>query len=162
MADALMANESVLRIIYERTNMLARFSSSRLVKATSVYNKNIGSKETEHKKARIDFDRKAWNKYEIQHNRLFKTYRDNVKGKDLDRSYEDLLRDGFDPVLDFLGVEKMELTAQKKQLHSSSILERLTDESQIEVKALLDEIGHPDWTHENKSLGVIDAPRPDR
>jgi len=150
-ADIMMKESSVLKIIFERKNLLARFSSSRLAQMTGVFNKGSSKQDDSHKNVKIDFDRDMWDSFVVKHNRMFKIYRKRGKGPVLELTYEELLKNGFDPVLDFLGVKRMALMPQKQKLHGSNILERFSEESRPAVEALLAEINRPDWAVENAS-----------
>lgn len=150
MAAKLMADEGVYKIIFERTNILARFTSSRLVKATGIYNRHQSDPWSDNDKAQTIFDRDAWDKYQLIHRRVFKLYRDHAKGPVLEFSYERLLSEGFDSIQAFLGVDQVDLAFQKKKLYGANILDRFSESSQADVLALLDEIDRSEWIHEPK------------
>lgn len=71
MCDSLMEDESVAKIIYERTNVLARYASSRLVKATGIYNLKAGAGRPEKLNTKIRFDEGEFEKYARRHRNIF-------------------------------------------------------------------------------------------
>lgn len=146
--DDLIADRTVHKIIYERTNVLARFSSSRLVQATGIYNLPPGKARPGKLDTRITFDRKAFAAYLNKHQSLFSHYRNAAKGPVLDIAYE-AIRDGdFSTVLNFLGVSQQDLTPQKAKLHGSAIIDRFEPQFHDTIRAVLDAAGHPEWAAE--------------
>jgi hypothetical protein len=146
--DALMHDPTVLKIIYERKNVLARFSSSRLVKATGIYNIPVGRARPGKLDTLIEFNRKAFSGYLQKHNDLFAIYRHNSVGPKLEVSYQQIKEDGFGAVLDFLGVSALALTPQKEKLHGSSIIERFDPRFHKAIVEEIEAAGHPEWLTE--------------
>lgn len=146
--DEIMADESIAKIIYERTNILARFASSRLVKATGIYNLKPGAGRPEKLKAKICFNDQDFNKYARRHHNIFSKYRAESKGPVLDITYQSVVENGFEEVLSFLGVEQVPLINQKEKLHSSSILERFQESDHGTILETIKSFGHPNWIRE--------------
>lgn len=146
--DRLLADPSVLKIIYERENVLARYSSSRLVKATGVYNMTPSGKRSQALEKLVSFDAGSFRSYLERHRELFEHYRAKARGRVLDLTYSDLVRNGFSEVLTFLGVEDIPLSPQKARLHSSDILSRFEPDAQDTIFRTLNEIGRPEWRTE--------------
>lgn len=146
--DALMADPSVLKIIYERTNVLARFSSSRLVQATGIYNLPAGRARPQKLDARIGFNRKAFTGYLQKHVELFACYRNGSVGPTLELTYEQVKNAGFDSALAFLGVSERPLKPQKEKLHGASIIDRFEPQCRDLIREMLDMTGHPEWVSE--------------
>jgi hypothetical protein len=147
-ADQLMADTSVAKIIYERTNVLARFSSSRLVKETGIYNLKPGGKRSDKLDSLIDFNAKTFAAYLKQHNDMFAHYRANTKGPVLHSTYDEIKAGGFSTVLNFLGMADMPLVPQKEKLHGSSIIDRFDPKHHDLIHTTLQGIGHPEWVTE--------------
>ena len=146
--DALLTDERVLKIIYERTNVLARYSSSRLVRATGLYNLGVKGKRSEKLETMVTFHRPEFEAYIARHRQIFATYRERAAGPVLELTYDALRTDGFRPVLGFLGVEDVPLQAQKQKLYGSDILARFEPLERAEVLAVLEKLGHPEWATE--------------
>ncbi|PLL11133.1 hypothetical protein C0V75_17770 [Tabrizicola sp. TH137] len=146
--DRLLADEATLKIIYERENVLARFSSSRLVKATGIYNINSERARPGKLNTLVDFNRKAFLGYFDAHRALFAGYRARARGPVLDLTYRDVIETGFSRVLAFLGVAEQALPPQKQRLHSNEILSRFAEADRDAIRKTLAEIGHPEWVSE--------------
>lgn len=146
--DRLLADEETLKIIYERENVLARFSSSRLVKATGIYNLKSEKARPEKLDTLVDFNRKAFFDYLDAHRALFSAYREKARGRVLYLTYHDIVENGFSRVLQFLGVSEVALLPQKQRLHSNEILLRFAEKDRETIRKILDEVGHPEWISE--------------
>ncbi|MDS9468647.1 sulfotransferase [Paracoccus sp. MBLB3053] len=146
--DRLMADDSVAKIIYERTNILARFASSRLVKATGIYNLAPGAARPARLESKITFDRAEFDKYRARHERIFSTYRQNSRGPVLELTYKSLVEKGFDEVLSFLGAPLQPLAPQKEKLHDSRIIERFESAHHPLIVSTVTEMGCAEWLDE--------------
>lgn len=146
--DALLNDESVAKIIYERNNVLAKFSSIRLAKETGVWNIRSGASRPKELDKKLSFNTKQFSDHVKRHRDLFDYYRKNAKGRVFSTSYLDIVGRGFSDVLEFLEVSDMELVPQKEKLHSSSILNRFQESDRDTVMQAVEELGHPEWLHE--------------
>ena len=143
--DSLLADHSVAKIIYERPNVLARFSSSLLVRTTGVYNLGADKKRSTGLDQRVAFDLRQFRAYLAKHRETFLDLRQRARGRVLDLTYTDLLSSGFADVQAFLGVSRQDLALQKQKLHGSDILRRFDDSHHDAIRAELGRIGHEDW-----------------
>ncbi|MET1415864.1 hypothetical protein ABVF61_26575 [Roseibium sp. HPY-6] len=146
--DALMADDSVFKIIYERTNVLARFSSSRLVQATGIYNLKSDANRPTKLDTKITFNEAQFSKYLDSHRELFTLYREKSRGPVLDITYEEIKNNGFASVLDFLGLSFEALEPQKKKLHGSSIIDRFEPSVHNAIITAVTGAGHAEWVSE--------------
>lgn len=146
--ELLMADPGTLKIIYERENVLARFSSRRLVKATGIYNIASGRSRPGKLDMLVNFNSKAFLGYLEGHRVLFAGYRKKARGTVLDLTYRDIVENGFGRVLAFLGVSQKDLAPRKQRLHSNEILSRFVEEDRDRIRGILSEIGHPEWATE--------------
>ncbi|WGR61789.1 hypothetical protein E3U26_13500 (plasmid) [Paracoccus ferrooxidans] len=146
--DKVLADESVSKIIYERSNVLAKFSSSILAKETGVWNVNSGAARPKVLDKKLSFNPQQFLTYVNRHENLFKLYRNKAKGKVLDLSYLDVVGRGFSEVLEFIEVSNIDLKPQKEKLHSSSIIDRFEDSDHNIIIQTLNDINHPEWIQE--------------
>lgn len=145
----LLDDESIGKIILERKNKLALFSSKFLARHTGVWNLASHRKRTAPVQAEpLRFDAKQLRKFVAQQSALFTFYRSHARGPVLDLTYRDLVTDGFAPPLDFLGVAQQDLTPGKQQLHSSDILSRFAEPDHPEIIRALEKLDHPEWITE--------------
>lgn len=148
-ADALLADESVAKIILDRPNLLACYSSTLLARETQVWNVGAGKAvPDEIAEAQVAFEPRGFQKFVEARNEQFAIYRTLSRGLTLDLAYGDVVRDGVAPILDFLGLEPTPLPFGKVRLHAPDILGRFTDESRDEARAAIERLGHPDWASE--------------
>ncbi|WP_139838715.1 hypothetical protein [Pseudoruegeria aquimaris] len=145
---ALCRDAALRKIILERKNKLATFSSGMLAKQTGVWNLSGDRKAVAIKAEKLPFNAERFRKYVQTQREVFDFYERHVEGAVLRVSYEELNREAFDGILAFLGVESAELTEGKKKLHSSDILNRFSEDRHPEILRTLDELGHPEWVKE--------------
>lgn len=141
-------NESYLKIIYERKNKLAQFSSGILARKTGVWNLGPSEKKQLSTDDGIEFNAKGFDEFLKHQETVFQHYRREARGPILDIDYSQIAQGNFDPVLDFLGVEKVNLSHQKRKLYSSNILERFKKDHHQKILEKLNELGHPEWQTE--------------
>lgn len=150
--DDLLADGGVRKIILERVNRLASYSSAGLARKTGVWNVGPTPDPEVLQRARsasVRFDGAAFRQHVDRQDQLFAYYRSHAKGPVLNILYTDLVKpDGMRPILSFLGVRDGAIEKKKSQLHSSNILERFDSSSRPEIMRTLDMIGHPDWAVE--------------
>ena len=147
--DALMADESILKIIHERENGLAQFASGKLAQETGVWNLNAGSRATVKQAPELSFSSRAFDQFLAHRQESLHLYRSRSRGPVLNLTYRDLVEGRFDLVLNFLGQRPVDLLPQKKKLHTSDILSRfVANKDRASVLRRLDAIGHPEWVTE--------------
>lgn len=148
---SLLNDDSILKIIYERDNKLAQFSSGILANKTGIWNLTSGAnveKIIEPKKTQIAFNAEAFNKFiEFQKN-IFDFYLENVSGSFIKLTYSEIVLEGYSRVLEFLGVKPMELQPAKAKLYSSDILSRFAADDRAKILETLEAIGHSEWAFE--------------
>lgn len=148
-ASQLLADESVDKIIMERTNLLALYSSVMLARKTRVW--NVAAGEAPPKRmagARIAFDRDEFDAMAADRTALFDGYRAEARGRVLGITYDGVVARGFSEALAFLGVSDVPLAPAETKLHSSDILERFTPGTRAAALRAIEAHGHPEWARE--------------
>lgn len=146
--DALLGDRDVKKIIYERTNKFAQFSSNLLARATGVWNRAADKPGGPIQAEPLGFNPKAFAKFCAVQADLFAHYRASAKGEVLDIPFSSIADGNFGQVLEFLDCPNMDLKPQKARLHSSDVISRFAPEHHDEIKRTLDDLGHPEWAAE--------------
>jgi hypothetical protein len=146
--EQLMADPSMPKIIYERPNVLARFSSSRLVWKTGVHNIKLGNARSDTLDHLLDFHTKTFVEYLRQHTEMFAHYRAASVGPVLDITFDSIKGGDYAQVLGYLGMENMALVPQNIKLHTSSIIDRYNPAHHNAIRVVLNDLGHPEWVSE--------------
>jgi LPS sulfotransferase NodH len=152
--SALLADASVKKIILERDNKLAQYSSGQLAKKSGVW--NIGADASraaldKHKKrfnGKAAFSRKAFLKFLRYQDDVFNTYRQKSVGDHIELTYADIARNDLDGILSFLGVTNVPLQPAKQRLYSSDIIGRFDDQFHDEIREMLRELAREEWESE--------------
>lgn len=147
--DALLSDRSLKKIILERQNKLAQFSSGTLAKTTGVWNLRAGRDLKVVNGAKATFSSSSFRKFLARNSETYRHYHARAVGPVLDLDYAQLAGIGLAPVLEFIGVPVVALSATKARLHSSDILSRFDERHHDEIVSLLDEIGSPEWRYED-------------
>lgn len=148
-AAALAGDPSVKKILLERTNRLAGFSSNVLARKTGVWNLPPDEMRTAPDKTRIAFDREQFLHFVARQESIFAEYRDLSEGAVAHLRYEDLGRAAIWGLLAFLDVPQAELRPGKAKLNGTDILGRFAPDDREAVLKTLDEIGQPGWVRED-------------
>ncbi len=146
--DAMLEDQEIRKIIYERTNKFAQFSSNLLARATGVWNRSVDKPSGPIQAELLEFNPKAFAKFCAAQTDLFSHYRASAKGEVLDIPFSSIADGNFGQVLDFLGCPDMDLRPQKARLHSSDVISRFAPECHDEIKRTLDDLGDPEWAAE--------------
>lgn len=146
--ERLLADTSVRKIIYERENKLAQFSSGQLAKQTGVW--NVAADNTRRKIAAdpLPFNPEAFARFLDKQQSIFQGYRDRARGEVLDIGFNRIAEGDFAPVLAFLGVDAMDLAPRTKRLHSSDTLSRYDAAHHDTIRAVLKDMDRIEWLSE--------------
>ena len=142
---SLAENADIKKIILQRDNALASYSSRLVAAKSGVWN---SSKKMDLDDVKVTFKEDAFENYLNTIDAYFARIREMCKGDVLELRYaENILQQNTDPVFDFLGLENFESATSglKKQL-SADVLDRF--ENTADVQRFLDKIGHPEWATE--------------
>ncbi|WP_148044829.1 hypothetical protein [Paracoccus pantotrophus] len=146
--DELLEDQGISKIIYERKNVLAKFSSMLLAKETGVWNINPGAARPKSLDKRLVFNASQFINYFKKHEDLFQLYRNSSKGRTLEISYLDIVDSGFSSVLEFIDVSNMNLAPKKEKLHGSSIMDRFREDDHDAIVETLNKLNRPEWVLE--------------
>lgn len=150
--DALLADPDVLKIILERQNGLAAYSSAQLAKRSGVWNLGVRPRPdmlASARSARSRFDADEFLRFLARRDAMFEQYREAARGPVLDITYTALAGPGgFEPVFDFLGVKRMRTPQQKSRIHSADILDRFEPRARADAETALHRLGRLDWAYE--------------
>lgn len=144
----LLQSETCRKIIYERENKLAQFSSRILAQALNVWKRPKGETSSLDKVPLLDFSEAEFRVFLSYQTTLFDFYRTSVRGPSLELTYREIAAGGFAKVTDFLGVTEVSLSNMTEQIHSGSILLRFKPEAHEAIVDFLDRIGKPSWIME--------------
>jgi hypothetical protein len=133
-------------IVVWRENLLARFSSLLLTRATGQSHARVGREVV---RAQVDFDPRDFKRFR---NREVSSWAKLIDLEDFADSailveYCDLVASGgLRRVFEHLGIEPVEVKSRLQKQNSSAIVERFTNPDA--VLADLESIGHPEWARE--------------
>ena len=144
----LLADTSVKKIIYERDNKLAQFSSGQLAKQTGVWNVSADNSKRKIAADPLPFNHNAFARFLEKQNEIFQGYRDRARGDVLEVGFNQIAEGDFSPVLAFLGASDMNLAPRTKRLHSSDILSRYDAAQHDTIRATLRDLGRMEWVSE--------------
>lgn len=144
----LLADTSVRKIIYERSNKLAQFSSGQLAKQTGVWNVAADNTKRKIEADPLPFNPEAFARFLEKQQATFRMYRAQARGPVLDIGFEQIAEGDFSPVLAFLGAQDMELAPRMKRLHSSDILSRYDAAQHDTIRATLRDLDRMAWVFE--------------
>lgn len=149
--DHILSDPTIKKIVLERENRLASFSSVKLARQTGTWNvpgEANPARLAKIRKEKVDFDKDEFLKYKRRTDHMFNLYRNKSRGSVAYISYLDLAKGHFDEVLSFLGAEIIDLKPQKRRLHSSDIVSRFRAEYHEAILKTLEEIDRVRWRNE--------------
>jgi len=140
------ADEGIKKLVLERKNRLASYSSLKLAQMTNQWGKQ-GDIEAP---APIlnEFDEDAFTEYAARIDQLFRHYASDCDGEVLFLEHRQIGEDALEKVLDFLNVEHDATDIFMRRQNTPKIIERFTVEVQSKVRRTLDKIGHSEWVQE--------------
>jgi len=148
---ALLGDKNIKKVILDRENRLAQFSSIILAKETGLWNLTIpkdGKLRTVGKPPTIGFSTPAFKKFVEYQNNMFGTYESAARGEILRLKYVDVARLEFDKIYSFLEVDCVTPEPAKQKLYSSDILSRFHPSHESEILDVLLAIDKPEWVFE--------------
>jgi hypothetical protein len=150
--DVVLADAGIHKIIHERENYLASYSSNKLASLTGISHISSARKAEEAAQAerpKLPFDKADFMNVAQRRARQFKRMREKAEGPVFASTYRGVVENGIAPIYAFLGLAPFEPESRLKKVNSSNILSRFLPEHHDEIIATLDELGHPEWVSEN-------------
>ncbi|MEY1557376.1 hypothetical protein AB3Y40_17245 [Yoonia sp. R2331] len=144
--DTLLRDPNIHKIVLERKNKLGGFTSRELARASGVWHRQSDDKAGN--SGMIHFDEAAFRKFVRNQTRRFADVADRAVGPCLFISYSDILAGYFGQIVAFLGLAEQDLSAPLAKINSTHLLDRFVPEDRDQVRAVLDDLGHADWTIE--------------
>ncbi|MGR3484221.1 MAG: hypothetical protein ACU0BF_02670 [Paracoccaceae bacterium] len=148
--DAVMADPGVHKVVLERMNYLASYSSQLLARATGISHARgkRGQAYAEVEKPKVPFDAGRFKRRVTAKVRGFAAYRERSVGPLMDLRYDEIGPEAFSRVVSFLGLPPAELEVSFRKMNDADILSRFRPEDHDTIRRTLDEIGHPEWVRE--------------
>lgn len=145
-ANALLRDEGVHKIVLERANKLAAFSSVQLAWKTGRWNRWRGESEAPPAPL-LDFDEAEFDAFLVRQEKLFANYRE-AAGPALWLEYLDLPEPGLERIQRFLGITPLPLQPRRVKLHGEDILARFAASDHDAIRRRLERLRRPDWVNE--------------
>lgn len=146
----LLADTLTYKIILERENRLACYSSNQIAKATGVYHATNDQNFDKNQSILPDlrFDREDFERMVHNSDGRFSTYHKAAKGPQFYLKYSDIGPQVFRDLFRFLGQEDHEVDMQYRKLNSSNTLSRFHKDDHQLILETLEALGHPEWATE--------------
>ncbi len=149
---ALMADPGLHKIILERPNRLAQYSS-RLFALEQGRNHDARRAAAEAGQpmpppARLRFDEAAFRQHCRSVDMAYTRYRKGCVGPVLELRFPQITQGGLEEVQDFLTLDRAELGVATRRINPPEILSRFAEADHAVILSVLDEMGHPDWVTE--------------
>lgn len=152
-ARELLADAEVHKIVIERRNRLAAFSSVRLAFTTGTWNRWPGDGPAPPPPL-LPFDAAEFAEFCNRQKGLFADYRARARGPVLELAYVELPDPGIAAIQDFLGVERRDLAPRRVKLYSDDIMARFEPAAHAAIREALERAGHPEWATEARGPGA--------
>jgi LPS sulfotransferase NodH len=145
----------IKKIILERRNLLASFSSKKIAQQTSVWNINQKKSQTiNYETPKIKFNQEEFIGYVNHHQKTYQYYKDTIKS--LEQEYllidyqKNILTGDISCILDFLNLDKkIELQGQSIKLNKQTfILDRFLQDDLSMIIESLENINKLEWLYE--------------
>ena len=147
----LLADPRIYKVILERENCLASYSSTAIAdarkEANSLANVSMplpsGSGQVQ-----VAFNRTAFLNHVYSRELTFNTYRQKAAGPVLDTTYVTQVETKASDIVEFLGAKQFEMKTRFSRINSTVTIDRFLPEYHEEIRTVLGEIGHPEWESE--------------
>jgi|GEM_PF-3408517 len=148
-ADALLRDKGIHKIVLERANKLAAFSSVQLAWKTGRWNRWSGEAGGPAAPL-LDFDADGFDAFLDRQARLFASYREAAAGPALWLEYLDLPEPGLARIQRFLGLAPLPLPPRRVKMHGEDILARFAPAGHAAIRHRLERLGRLDWVNERR------------
>ena len=143
-AEYVMKRNDIKKVILNRTNKLATYSSGFAAEKSGIW--NVHATDTNnYAPPYVFFSEESFDKHVAHHETLFSLYRNGTKGDVLNLTYSDLTRSGCGCILSFLGLSEIEIKPQTHRLLSEKIIDRFHPDARDRVVRHLTKIGKLEW-----------------
>lgn len=146
----LMADAGVKKIILERKNYLAQFSSLLISQASGMSHQRANAKKPRVQKldSPIRFNVEEFRTFAERRAIIFQRYAQKSRGDVFALTYTQMNEAVFPRVFEFLGLPPMAVSSQFTKLNSGDILSRFHQDDRQKVQDCLADLGHPEWASE--------------
>jgi hypothetical protein len=146
---SLLGRKDVHKIVLERQNVLARYSSHLLAHRNRVWGTRVGKVADVDTRPLETFDPSAFRELVRHQDATFRFYQRFAAGPLLYITYEQLAVRGVADVLPFLQLSPDPIEHGYQKLYSSDIIGRFAPNLHAEIRSELREVGRPEWVSEN-------------
>lgn len=150
--QALLADPGLHKIILERPNRLAHYSSQQLARE---HGRNHEARRAADEtgqpmpdKGGLRFDAEAFRRHCRSVDMAYKRYREGSTGAVLELRFPQITQGGLEEAQDFLTLDRAELGVATRRINPPEILSRFAEADHAVILSVLDEMGHPDWVTE--------------
>ena len=154
----IIKRKGIKKIVLERKNLLASFSSLMIARQTQVWNLSPErATRSTYKTPQIKFNKQAFLKYARKQLQFYNFYKDEISASGQDYLLVDyqkhIMNENLDNVLNFLKLgTQFDLTGNKVKLNKqSNILDRFVPEDHHNIIECLEEMNQTNWVVEYKS-----------
>lgn len=142
----LMQDSRVKKIVLERENRLAMYSSLLLAQQTNIW----GSKNQETKQDTeiTEFDADAFLEYVRRADAIFEKYKTLCDDQTLFIKHADIATDAMPKTQQFLGVSTDGTTVFMERQNPRDVLARFSNETHKTILDCLEQLGKPEWTND--------------
>ena len=146
----LMADRETKKIILERKNHLAQYSSLLISQASGMSHQraNANKPRTQVVESPVRFDAEAFSIFSERRQNYFDRYEQQSKGDVFFMTYTEMNDAVFAKLFKFLDLPPIDVSSQFKKLNSGDILSRFHPDDHQQVRDCLDQLGHPEWVSE--------------
>lgn len=145
--EYVLRSPEIRKIVLERSNILARYSSTKLAQATGVWVQKMGAKG-EYNPPQLSFNEAEFRALIKHHAEVFSYYRAETCGLSLEVTYEEVSSGQFGAIASFLGISPTPLMPQNRKLNDPDIIGRFKAEDHGAILRTLRDVGHPEWAAE--------------
>jgi hypothetical protein len=142
-AEYVMKHNAIKKIILDRTNKLATYSSGVAAETSGIWNV-LAKDDNNYVPSYVFFSEDGFDRHVAHHQSLFSSYRTSC-GDVFYLTYSELTRSGCARALDFLGLAQIEIKPQTHRLLSATILDRFHPDIRERVVRHLTKIGKLEW-----------------
>ena len=101
-----------------------------------------------HDRPKIIFEKDQLLNMCVRRNRDVETIIKLAKGPVLRTTYAGITSDSSAGIYDFLGLELFQASCRMQRVNSKNAIERFRADQHEEIRAVLDDVGHPEWISE--------------
>ncbi len=147
--DYILAAPDIVKIILERENCLAHYTSIALAQQTGVWNvRNDFNTDIKIPAGPLRFSVREFHDFIAYHKRIFDYYRKSASGPVIELSYVEAARLEFSRIFGALSISPLDLQARTLRLHTADTLSRFAVEDHQAIRDELAQMGRSAWVSE--------------